>query len=77
MLTDLGLQTEEQIKNYNDSCNRRAKDLLNGSWHGCVSTFLCKNCNHLFSDSICLCAGLGVCPNCKFDNSIKIDYAKF
>jgi hypothetical protein len=75
MLTDLGLQTEEQIKSYNDSRSRRANSMLDGTFPGgCVSTALCTNCNHLFSDSICCCVGLGVCLNCSFDNSLKVLY---
>lgn len=64
MLTDLGLQTQEQIDRHKDFMKSR----INGNSWGCVSTALCKNCNHLFSDSICLCSGLGVCLNCGFDN---------
>lgn len=75
MLTDLGLQSPEEIDKFNEFRKARANSMFNGIFHGgCVSTDLCKNCSHLFSDSTCLCAGLGKCTNCGFDNSPKIEY---
>lgn len=65
MLTDLGLQTQEEIDTWSERRN---------NFDGCINFAICKNCKHGFRDSICLCAGLGKCPNCGFDNTIKFEF---
>lgn len=69
MLHDLGPATEEQIKEYNKPID------FTKQWGGCISTRLCQNCNHLISDSICLCLGIFTCPNCKFENGKELKSA--
>lgn len=64
MLYDKGLATPEQIKQY--------KEYRHDFANGCISSLLCENCNHIISDSICLCACYFVCPNCKTENGIKL-----
>lgn len=39
---------------------------------GCISSRICEKCNHLISDSICLCLPYFVCPNCGFENGVRI-----
>ena len=68
MLFDLGLQTEEQIAKHKEMLSRR----FDGSNVGCISQRICENCNHLISDSICLCVPCFICPNCKFENGQNI-----
>ncbi len=68
MLTDLGLQTEEQIQKRKRHDQIRYDEMLNGVSRGCVGTRICENCNHLISDSICLCSPIFTCPNCNFEN---------
>ncbi len=46
---------------------------LNLKFGGCRSSAACLNCFHVIFNSICLCAGVGVCPNCGFDNSVKFN----
>lgn len=67
MLKDLGLATAEQIKSHKDFfSNWRGQ-------HGCVSSAICKNCNHLISDSLCLCSGVFICPNCGIKNGYNTE----
>lgn len=74
MLYDRGLQTPEQIKKYHEYMDIRGKSILNGTFAtACVGERLCENCNHLISDSICLCVGVFTCPNCGFKNGKEIE----
>lgn len=66
MLRDAGLQTEEQIKEFNKD---RFK-VLGGS-HGCFDSAICSNCKHLIREQGCLCAGVFTCPNCGFKNGME------
>ena len=68
MLKDLGLATEEQIKTESERLNW----IKSPEVRGCISTRICSNCHHLISDSICLCIGYFMCPNCKFENGKEI-----
>ena len=34
---------------------------------GCIDSLACLKCYHVIGDSICLCAGIGVCPNCGYE----------
>lgn len=77
MLTDLGLQTEEQIKQRQNDDKTRYEQMLKGvstGW-GCVGTRICENCKHLISDSICLCIPVFTCPNCQFKNGEDVSKA--
>lgn len=38
---------------------------------GCISALACPHCYHVISDSICLCVGYFVCPNCGKENRSK------
>ncbi len=69
MLYDRGLQTLEQIKEHREGLKKRGS----GSHHGCISSLICDNCNHLISDSICLCIGIFTCPNCGFRNGKELE----
>lgn len=72
MLTDLGLQTPEQIKIYDDFNKARTQGMLNGTWPGgCVDKAICEKCKHLIQDSLCLCSGAFTCPNCGYKNGFN------
>lgn len=75
MLYDLGLQTEEQIKNHKEELDRRFNPFNPNYYNsgGCVGSRVCEKCKHLISDSICLCVGVFVCPSCGFKNGGEID----
>lgn len=68
MLSDRGLQTEEQIKAHEEFLRTRFSNGL----HGCISERICEKCKHLISDSICLCIGCFICPNCGHENGKSI-----
>src|SRR5690242_6607171 len=63
MLTDKGLQTAEQIKAHEEFF----QDFLTNK-QGCIGARICKGCNHLIQDSLCLCSGFFKCPNCGHEN---------
>lgn len=57
MLTDCGLLSPEEVKKYKEFFNKRCEALLSGQFTGgCISSVPCSNCNHLISDSLCLCS---------------------
>jgi len=64
MLTDLGLQTPEQILKHKE----RVSQWLEATGGGCISELVCNGCSHLIADSICLCSGYFICPNCQLVN---------
>lgn len=69
MLYDKGLASPEQIKQLEESNDRWLESVINGARStGCISSRLCKNCKHIISDSICMCIGHFICPNCSFEN---------
>src|SRR3990167_9652616 len=51
-----------------------------GKWGGCISTLACQNCGSLVSDSICLCMGIFICPQCNYNNGegfrMKYDFVR-
>lgn len=59
----------EKAKEY----NKKISD-VRSEYHCCISSLACVNCFHVIHDSACCCVGLGICPNCKHDNRIKITY---
>ena len=70
MLYDRGLQTAEQIREHKKELSRRFNSLDPNRYisGGHIGSLICDGCNHLISDSICLCAGVFTCPNCGFEN---------
>ncbi len=68
MLTDLGKLSDEKLKAYQQSEADRLVTILGGGNIGCIGALPCKSCNHLISDSICLCSRYFVCPNCGTEN---------
>jgi hypothetical protein len=57
MLYDRGLATAEDKKGIGQATHS-----------GCIDRAVCKKCHHLIVDSICLCSGYFVCPNCGHEN---------
>ena len=66
MLYDKGLLTGEELVSFRAYENKRNASYP--TWTGCISARICSNCNHLISDSICLCNPIFICPNCQHKN---------
>ncbi len=62
MLTDKGLATDE------DREDIRKCDEYRKNHTACIGSRICEKCNHLISDTICLCVPIFTCPNCSHKN---------
>lgn len=65
MLTDLGLLSPEAFEKYFEPIDVFKPKL------GCIDRLPCLNCRHLIMDSICLCLGFFICPNCGYKNGLN------
>ena len=66
------LKSKEEVDKYRSDLFKRRCE-AGAQYCGCIGTLPCKNCFSLISDSICLCAGYFICPECGFENG-KINY---
>ena len=49
---------------------KNSRDISSPERLGCISTLPCEKCFALITDSICLCVGCFVCPECKHQNGV-------
>jgi hypothetical protein len=70
MLSDLGLATAEQKEAQQQFLDKRSSS----GHHGCISERICEKCDHIISDSICLCIGAFTCPNCGHENEQTLKF---
>lgn len=56
------LKSKKQTLEYNEN------KIFNRA--GCIDSLACVNCFYIISNTTCICAGIGVCPNCGFDNRL-------
>lgn len=58
----------KSLKEVEDFKIKNSRKVSSPEFFGCTSTLPCERCFALITDSICLCLGRFVCPECKHQN---------
>lgn len=61
-----------QLKDLTEAIHYNTETMFARRDGNCVSTLACEKCFALITDSICLCAGLDECPECKPINKSEV-----
>jgi hypothetical protein len=65
----------EEAQKFNKKVYDHRMEAINKNYHpGCIGSLACISCYHVISDSICLCAGVFVCPKCGVSNGTALEF---
>jgi hypothetical protein len=66
----------KSLKEVEDFKIKNSRNTSSSEHFGCIPTLPCEKCFALITDSICLCAGCFVCPECKHQNGAPFVLSK-